>query len=474
MTFGLSLRHSVESIFKFMNPNIFQPLPVPNTDEIREILAKRIDEQKQAVGIVVGVTEPNGRRVVAYGNLANGDPRTLDGDTIFEIGSITKVFTSLVLADMVSRNEVTLDDPAVKYLPENVKMPERSGKSITLLDLSTHTSGLPRLPSNLKLKDPRNPYADYSVDDLYQFLSGYTLPRDPGSEFEYSNLGGGLLGHLLAYRAGTDYESLIGTRITQPLGMPDTGIALSSSMKQRMATGHNAMLAPVANWDLPTLAGAGALRSSANDMLTFLEAFIGYKESPLAPAMKAMLEVRRPLGQTKIGLGWLIYSTDGREIAWHNGGAGGFRSFAGYDPKERIGVVVLSNAGGVDDIGFHLLNSKLPLANPEPPKQRTEIPIDPKLFDNYTGRYQLTPNLIFEITRDGGRLFAQAFVQLPHNRPGDPTAAPKFELFAEGEKNFFARVTDKQITFETGPEGRATSLILHQPGRPDMPGARLF
>ena len=282
-----------------MNPNIFQQFPVPSTDEIREILVKRIDQQKQAVGIVVGVIEPNGRRVVAYGNLAKGDPRTLDGDTIFEIGSVTKVFTSLVLADMVNRKEVTLDDPAAKYLPENVRMPERSGKSITLLDLSTHSSGLPPLPSNLKLKDPRNPYADYSVDDLYQFLSGYTLPRDPGSEFEYSNLGAGLLGHLLACRAGTDYESLIRTRITRPLSMPDTGITLSSSMKQRMATGHNAMLAPVANWDLPTLAGAGALRSSANDMLTFLEAFLGYKESPLAPAMKAMLEVRRPAGQDK-------------------------------------------------------------------------------------------------------------------------------------------------------------------------------
>ena len=458
-----------------MNPNIFQPLPGLSTDEIREILVKRIDQQKQAVGIVVGVIEPDGRRVVAWGNLANSDPRTLDGDTIFEIGSITKVFTSLVLADMVNRKEVTLDDPAAKYLPEHVKMPERNGKSITLHDLSTHTSGLPRLPSNLKLKDPRNPYADYSVDDLHEFLSGYTLPRDPGSEFEYSNLGGGLLGHLLAYRAGTDYERLIGTRITRSLSMPDTAITLSSSMKQRMATGHSAMLAPVANWDLPTLAGAGALRSSANDMLTFLEAFLGYRESPLAPAMKAMLEVRRPAGQTNIGLGWLILSVDGREIAWHNGGTGGFRSFVGYDPKERIGVVVLSNAGGVDDIGFHLLNPKLPLANPEPPKppkQHTEIPIDPKFLDNYTGRYQVTPNLIFEITRDGDRLFAQGFAQVPHNGPGDPTALPKFELFAEGEKNFFARVADNQFTFETGPEGRATSLILHRAGR-DMPAARL-
>jgi CubicO group peptidase (beta-lactamase class C family) len=247
-------------------------------------------------------------------------------------------------------------------------------------------------------------------------------------------------------------------------------------MNQRMATGHNAMLAPVANSDIPTLlAGSGALRSSANDMLTFLEALLGYRESPLAPAMKAMLEVRRPAGQATIGLGWIIMSADGREVVGHNGATGGFRSFVGYAPQERVGVVVLSNAStatGIDDIGFHLLNPKAPLANPEPPKSRAETRIDPRLLDNYTGRYQLTPALIFEITRDGDRLFAQGFAQLPHNRPGDLTSLPQFELFAEGEKSFFARVADHQFTFETGPEGRATSLILHRAGR-DMPGARL-
>lgn len=448
-----------------MKPNIFQPVPVLSNKEIREILVKRVDQQKQAAGIVVGVIEPDGRRVVAYGNLAKGDRRRVDGDTIFEIGSISKVFTSLVLADMVNRKEVKLDDPAAKYLPENVRMPERSGKSITLLDLATHTSGLPRLPGNLKLQDPHNPYAGYSVDDLYEFLSGCTLPHDPGSEFEYSNLGAGLLGHLLACRAGTDYESLIQSRIALPLVMPDTGITLSASMKQRMATGHNAMLAPVAYWDLPTLAGAGALRSSANDMLTLLEAFLGYKESPLAPAMKAMIEVRRPMGTTKaeIGLAWIIAG----ESAWHNGGTGGFRSFIGYDPKAGTGVVVLSNAStlaGVDDIGAHILNRKVALANPEPPSEHTEISIDPELLDNYTGRYQVTPNLIFEITRDGDRLFAQGFAQV--------CALPKFELFAEGEKDFFARVADHQFTFETGSEGRAARLILHRAGR-DLPAPRL-
>jgi len=443
-----------------MNPNIF--------DEIREILVKRIDEQKQAVGMAVGIIDPNGRRVVTYGARAKDDPRMLDGDTIFEIGSVTKVFTSLLLADMVSRQEVGLDDPAAKYLPETVQMPERSGKSITLHDLATHTSGLPRLPGNLKLTDPRNPYAGYSVDDLYQFLSGYTLPRDPGSEVEYSNLGAGLLGHLLGRRAGTDYESLIRRRVTEPLRMPDTGITLSSSTKQRMATGHNSALAPVGNWDLPSLAGAGALRSSANDMLTFLAAFLGYTESPLAPAMKAMLDVCRPLGKAKMGLGWFLLPADGREIAMHDGGTGGFCSFLGCDPNERIGVVVLSNAFtpcGVVDIGMHLLNPKAPLANPEPPRpaaEHTEIAIDPELLDNYVGRYQFAPNVVFEITRDGGRLFAQTLAQ--------GLAAPKFELFAEAEKKFFARVADNQITFQTGADGRATSLIVHRAGR-DLPAA---
>jgi serine-type D-Ala-D-Ala carboxypeptidase/endopeptidase len=453
-----------------MNPNIFQSLPVPSTGEIREILVKRIDQQKQAVGIVVGIVDPNGRRVVGYGNLASDNPRTVDGDTIFEIGSISKVFTSLLLADMVDRKEVALDDPAAKYLPENVKMPEWSGKSITLLCLSTHRSGLPPLPGNFKVKDATNPFGDYGVEDLYQFLSGYELPRDPGSEFEYSNLGAGLLGHLLACRAGTDYESLIKVRITEPLGMPDTAITLSPSMKQRMATGHNAMLAPVANWDFPTLAGAGALRSSANDMLTFLEACLGYKGSPLATAIKAMLEVRRPLGRS-IGLGWFIFPTDDREIANHDGGTGGFCSWAGYDPKERTGAVVLSNAftpTGVADIGVHLLNPKLPLANPEPPKEHTEIQIDPKLLDNYTGRYQL-PDRILEITRDGDRLFAQGSTQVA----GQPIVGPKFEMFAESEKRFFVKVTGSQITFETGPEGRATSLIMHRVGREPTPASRL-
>src|SRR5438552_3667921 len=138
------------------------PSPVPPNEEIRKILVQRIDEAKQGVGIVVGVIESNGRRIVSYGALAKGDKRPLDGDTVFEIGSITKVFTSLLLSDMVQRGELALNDPIAKYLPSSVKVPDRGSRAITLQDLSTHTSGLPRMPTNFNPKDAANPYADYS------------------------------------------------------------------------------------------------------------------------------------------------------------------------------------------------------------------------------------------------------------------------------------------------------------------------
>ena len=283
---------------------------------------------------------------------------------------MTKIFTATLLADMVGRGEVALEDPVAKYLSAEVRVPQRGGKRITLLDLSTHTSGLPRLPSNLAPKDSNNPYADYSVGQLWEFLSGYELKRDIGAQFEYSNLGVGLLGQALARRAGMDYEALVRARITGPLKMKSTSIALSSEMKARMATGYSGTRQPVSNWDLPTLAGAGALRSDVNDMLTFVAGHVGMAESPLSPAMAAMTTLRRPAGQIgEVALGWMVALRGGKEIFWHNGGTGGFRSFIGYDPKARVGVVLLSNmstAEGVDDIGMHWLDSNAPLAELNP------------------------------------------------------------------------------------------------------------
>lgn len=427
----------------------------PADADIRNILVERIDAQHQGVGIVVGVIDAHGRRIVSYGALNPGDTRPLNADTVFEIGSMTKVFTSLLLADMVQRGEVRLDDPAVKFLPSGASMPERGGRQITLIDLATHTSGLPRLPDNLAPKDPANPYADYSVDQLYQFLSRYTLPRDIGERYEYSNLGGGLLGHILARRAGVDYEDLVHQRITGPLGMGSTAITLSPDLKARMAVGHDQTLKPVENWDLPTLAGAGALRSTTNDLLVFLAAELGYTDTPLKTAMAAQIAPRQPTGMknVEVALGWHVSSTSAGEIIWHNGGTGGFRTFMGFDPKARAGVVVLTNtatAAGGDDIGFHLLTGS-PLKSP--PAERHAVALGAGALEPLVGRYQLAPQAFVTVTRDGDHLFAQL------------TSQGAYEIFAEGPNDFFWRIVDAQVTFQRGADGHASGLVLHQNGR---------
>ena len=180
--------------------------------------------------------------MVGHGRLAAGDPRVPDADTVFEIGSITKVFTAIVLADMVERDEARLDAPVRELLGPDASLPSRDGIEITPLHLATHSSGLPRLPDNLDPADLANPYADYTEADLMDFLSSHDLTRRVGESVEYSNLGAGLLGHALAVRAGADYETLVTGRVLDPLGMTDTAVALSPSARGRLATGHDLSL----------------------------------------------------------------------------------------------------------------------------------------------------------------------------------------------------------------------------------------
>ena len=424
---------------------------------IRAILQDRV-ATKRAVGIVAGVLDHGQKKLFTAGT--SGAPGVaLDGNTVFEIGSITKVFTASLLADMAARGEVKLDDPVGKYLPSTVRMPSRNGRQITLLDLATQSSGLPRMPSNFKPRDQNNPYSDYTVAEMYAFLSGYELTRDIGAQYEYSNLGVGLLGHALALRAGKSYEALLTERILKPLGMNDTRIILDDAGKARLARGHTATGAPTANWDLQTLAGAGALRSTANDLFKFLAANLDSASKPLGPVLATTRSARRDLdAQMKIGLNWHILTAFQRPLIWHNGGTGGYRSFIGLDPERQRGVVVLSNQSvAPDDIGVHLLEVRAPIT--PAPKLRTEIAVDPALLETYVGVYQLAPTFALTITREGESLFAQA------------TGQPKFQLFAEAPTEFFLKEVDAQISFEKDSTGKVTRLVLHQGGR-NVPGVK--
>lgn len=298
---------------------------------------------KRYVGVWVGVISPGFEKTKGYG-FSSLETRTVPVETtIFEIGSLTKAFTGILLARAVLEDGVKLDDPLAGTLPASVKIPDFSGKVIRLEHLATHTAGFPKMPDNFNPNDSLDPYRDYTADLLYAYLSTHALSRAPGEGYEYSNLGMGLLGHILSLRRGLDFGALIVEKIAGPLGLVDTASSLTPDQQSRMAQGYDWDGKPSKLWNWPpeaVMSGAGSLRSTGKDLMGFLKANLGIKPGPLARALElshAPRHISKP-GQS-IGLGWHI---DG-ELIWHNGATYGFRSFLGFDKKRGLGIVVLSN-----------------------------------------------------------------------------------------------------------------------------------
>ena len=419
---------------------------------IRSILKTRVDSGR-APGIIVGVLENGKRRYIAYGSAGPGRP-PLDEHTLFEIGSISKTFTSLVLADAVVRGEVRLDQPVSELLPAGTVVPSLNGKPITLQLLATHRSGLPRLPSNMAPANSADPYVDYDASRLYAFLASYQLPRAPGDSAEYSNLGAGLLGHALVQRAkAPSWGALVEQRVLRPLRMRESFVDVPAAVRNRLAAGHDQSMDTVPAWHLDALAGAGALRSTAADMLTYLAAELDTSKGPLARAVALGRAPRATFNAAnRIALGWIIRGTD-HPIWWHNGGTGGFRSFAGFDPARNAAVVVLSDAGvSVDDIGMHLLDTTSLLRMPPVPVRRVAVSLPASALDRVVGEYPLAPTFVLSVTREGDTLYLQA------------TGQSRLRLWPEAPDRYFLKEVDAQLTFTLGATGPATAVTLHQNG----------
>jgi D-alanyl-D-alanine-carboxypeptidase/D-alanyl-D-alanine-endopeptidase len=329
---------------------------VSAADDVASQLAGAMTGLYPLKGMVAGLCDRHGQRVLTQGEADNGGP--LDGDTVFEIGSLTKLFTALALADMVVRGQMAMDDPLGRYLPADVRVPDFDGKPITLRDVATYSPGLPGWPADMPPLGKTFP--DYPVERLYRALSVTKLDAAPGTRYVYSNFGYGLLGLALARRAGTDFETLIVSRIAAPLGMESTRIELASDMQARISPGHDRKLAKVADWDMQeAFAGAGAFHSTANDLLKFLAAAMALKPSPLAAAFLEMTRTMRPSDQadTKVVAGWFITSVQRDRLVWKDGGVLGYSSFLGYSAVTRNGIVLLAD-GNFDSAkwGRHLLN----------------------------------------------------------------------------------------------------------------------
>lgn len=415
--------------------------------KVRELVEARVAKGELA-SVVIGLTDGKDSAVYGFGKVAGKTP---DGKTVYEIGSISKTFTAQLLANAVQAGQVTLDAPLTTLLP-GFKLPVFEEQQIALVDLATQTSGLPRLPLNLVPRNMADPYADYDATRLRDFLAGYTLARKPGASYEYSNLGYGLLGYALASKAGKSYEALVQEKITGPLGMTSTAQALSADMRTRLAPGHGPDGKPAANWEMDALAGAGALRSDADDMLRHVSAFMKATDGAYSLARQPLRNTEA--ANTRIALGWHITPVRKQEVVWHTGATGGYGSFAGFTADGKLGVVILTNtSANIDSVG---MGSLVPgsLALP------STIAMAPEALTQYAGRYQLAPGFELTVTPAAPGLKVQA------------TGQPAFIANASAQDEFFLTVVEARLSFKRNAAGAIESVVLHQGGRA-MPAPRV-
>lgn len=446
--------------------------------EVRRFFQPLVDRE-WAQALVVGVVDERGPRVFGFGRRADSSTEPPDGDSVFEIGSVTKVFTGTLLADMAERGLVNIDDPVNKLLPADIGPLRCAGHEMRLVDLATHTSGLPRMPANWSPQDGTDPYADYTTEKLFEFLKEHAKPslsRAVGNtltnllgkknqpKWEYSNLGVGLLGTLLARKAERPYEALLLERIYRPLGMDRTRITPDAAMTARLIPGHDADGNPAKNWKFGCLAPCGGLYSTANDLLKFVSANMDLTDTPLKAAMAKTQQPHLTVNpKLDMGLNWLLFKPD---VVFHNGMTGGYNSSVAFSKSQKLGVVVLADtaiggdSGLLDQVAIAFYKTITEDKQRDLPRIRATQSVDRATLQKYAGKYTLVPLVAtFTITCDDNRIYAQI------------TGQPRLRIYPESETEFFYKAVNAQITFESDESGNVKRLVLHQHGK-DMAAAR--
>lgn len=423
---------------------------------LESVLKHKVETEKISVGVAAAIIENGEVSFINVGMANKETAQKVDQNTLFEIGSISKVLTSTALATFVDEGQLTLSDAVQKYLPKSVRLPIKNNKVITFESLANHHSGLPRLPSNMPFGKPLNPYADYTKEMMYEFLRHFKLPREVGEAPEYSNLAVGLLGHTLAEIDNLNYEQMLNQRVLTPLKMKETYVNVPEAKHTRRSIGHNGSLEPTEYWQLPAMVGAGGVVSSTSNMALFLKA--NMHQNKLASAIKLTHQPTAKFGHsnTKIGLGWIIQNTDEGDVYLHNGQTGGFASFIGFNPNLNKGIVILSNTSILlDEIGYSYLTNSLASLKLTTPAKVTE-----EALAKLIGKYELVPGFVLSITHKGDKLFVQA------------TGQPILPLTANSNYEFVNNAVKARIQFELDIEGVATSLIMYQGGQ-SLPGKKL-
>lgn len=429
----------------------------PNLDskdvqtQIRELITPYMESQLLD-GLSIGIVA-DGKTMTLHFGKASDDGSAPTDETVYEIGSASKVFTGILLADAVQQGKLKLDQSAATLLPKGASLPDKDGKTISLLDLSIHRSGLPRLPSNMKNVGGGNPYSDYTSELAIEFLKNHQLRRVPGEAAEYSNLAVSFLGYLLCHQSGMSYDDLLSDRITGPLKMTDTTVVANKNVLKRLATGHSTPGNATSTWEFADMPGAGGIRSSIVDMIRFAQANLNPPKNDLGKALELAWKQQHE-GNAKefaMGLGWHI-ARDG-STRWHNGQTGGYHSMIMVNRQFSSAVVVLTNTATmeVDRLAEDLIRM-LAGANVEPRTFEKSIDVPVAKMKQCEGRYQLVPGFVFDVTVVNDRLMAQL------------TGQPSFQVFPKSETEWFYKVVKASITFKKEEAGKYGELELFQNG----------
>lgn len=419
-------------------------------EDIKANIRSRVNNGENQ-NIIVGVLDEKGKHFYSYGHISDKNKIAPKKYTLYEIGSVSKTFTSLALAKAVVDGELSLTDPLKEHIPASVELTPFEDQDIQLLHLANHHSGLIRMPDNMPFSDPNNPFVDYTPDLMWEFLAEHTLRRAPNAKYEYSNYAMGMLGYILANKKEMDFDGLIVSEICTPMKMVDTKEKLNADQLLRISPGHTGSK-QVKNWDFDALAGAGSIRSSASDMLTYLMYQMEFMTAPgLTEAIRLSHKATASTGgdsQDSVALGWHIKHGEGTRLIWHNGQTAGYHSFLGFDKANKRGIVVLSNNSlSIDDIGLHFLNPEVPLKEI---KELAKVGVE--TLDGYVGIYEIQPGLEVKVRREKLQLSVQM------------TGQPQFEIYPETQTRFFLKVVDAQLEFNQDEKGETESITMFQNG----------
>jgi len=433
-------------------------------DALQELVSTQIRpliEAEVIPGCAVGVWQDGEARFFGFGGTnADGTGDAPDEHTLYEIGSITKVFTATLLAEMAQTGEVSLDAPIASCYPEDHRVPQLDDKPILLWHLATHASGLPAMPINMPASVEGDPFEGYTLDLMYAFLDTITPPRSPERRYEYSNLASGLLGRLLEARAGTPWHELLADRIFEPAGMTESFVVVDDAIEPRIARPSTEGLSASRWGGMDALAPCGAIVSSASDILRFAVENIEPTE-PQSPLALALAETHTPrftdpATKQVVALGWHL-AGDGVTL-WHNGSTGGYSSMLLVNKPAGLAVVVLANGASPNATtiaGDHIMKGLLTGNAPAPSVELSrEVAADH--LERLVGDYDSPLGFTIHVTREGGKLGARL------------TGQTRFRVYPEGDADtpsrFTYRVVPAALAFEVPEQGKATAVTLEQNG----------